>query len=945
MTSDCASEAGKGCEGKYCGLELSVSMFHYNIQGVSNKEDMLMLYLSDKKFNILCLTEHWLNSNDLNCLHLRDYKLVSSFCRNENIHGGVAIFALIGEDCFSLDVDKYCIPFHAEFAGAMYPRCRAVIIGIYRSSSNGNFAIFLEQLESLLDSVFHTCKYIVLMGDINCDLVECNANGVSLRDLLSSYGLTHTIVDFTRVTNTSASRLDNIITNYDLNYSETGVVEPGLSDHNAQFIKLKVAGVEGADCVMRTSIKAGGLMKLKRAMSLIDWEGFSLGSMSAESSVCLFLNVVQHFVQEYSITKKVEERHGQLPVQWFSRKLMRMRDALSAVKTVCAVTGGREDWEVYKHLKRDYRKEIEKAKLEACSNFILNAENKSKNCWRLINSHRSTASGSMLGGVTPIKPDDFNEFFVGAPGDIVRGLPDHQTNAQELISVIPNNNSSFFLRPVTEADVMSAMARLKNKSSQDHYNLSNRIMKSVCDVIVRPLTVIFNRCLTDGVFPESLKVSRIRPVYKKGNKNDVNNYRPIAITPVISKIFEIILSKRLLEFLNQNNLLNSSQFGFRSGCSTADALSTLLGDIVEGLDMRKHTSVVLCDLTKAFDCVSPDLLADKLTRYGVRGHSLKLFQSYLSDRKQYVEIDGVQSLLQVQKYGVPQGSVLGPLLFNLYINDLPLYLGEKKCVIFADDTTLYASGSDLHALKIETDSLLQQATYWFEMNQLKLNQSKTKTLIFTSDKLIKSQQPVTLLGINLDAHLTWGSQVDRVCSKIASNLYALRKLSGMVPQQVLRVAYFALVESHLTYGLTLWGRSADVGKVFVMQKRAIRAMARIGSREHCTEWFRRFRVLTLPSLYIYCSIVKICASLSIYSTHSDLHNYETRSRDNLLASRSRLTMSQKNKLDVRLFNKLPENLKQLDIKGLKAQLREILVDNCFYSVEQYLRTGLDHSPK
>lgn len=913
-------------------------MLHYNIQGISNKNDMLSLYLSDKKFDILCFTEHWLKINDLNHLLIHDYNLISSFCRTANIRGGVAIYAANGEDSNPFDVEEYCVPFHAEFAAATYPRCQALIIGVYRSSSSGNFNIFLQQLERLLDSVFHMHKYLFLMGDINCDLTECNADGVSLRELLATYGLFHTINAYTRITRDSASRLDNIITNFSLDFCSSGVLEPGFSDHNAQYIRLDCENnTKEAERVSRTLMTSLGLAQLKGTLATVNWDDFCLQTISCESAMQMFINILQYFVNEYSVTK-ILEKNSRTHIQWFSSELLRLRDALSAIKTVCSVTGCRRDWEIYNKFRADYKKKICIAKRNACSNFILHSENKSKCCWGLINSQRRKRSNTKEN--TKIKPDDFNTYFTSTPRNIIDSLPKHTCDIQVLITKIPNCNSTFFLRPVTEAEIILAITKIKNTHSLDCYGLGSKILKYVGDVIKYPLTVIFNKCLTEGIFPDCLKISRITPIYKKGSVNELNNYRPIAITPILSKVFEIILSIRLTDFLDKHKLLSPRQFGFRSGGSTSHAVRSLLGDVVDGLDREQHTSVVLCDLTKAFDCVSPQILTDKLERYGIRGHALKIFNNYLMHRKQYVEVGGERSLLGEQLYGVPQGSVLGPLLFNIYVNDLPLFLEGEKCILFADDTTLYASGRDIHALRASVDSLLTQTKKWFELNNLKLNDEKTQKLTITSNKLLPPQEHVTLLGINLDSHLTWGSQVDRVCSRVASNLYVIRKLGEIVPVHVVRVAYRALIESHLTYGLTLWGRSAEWRRAFIMQKRAIRAMAGVRSREHCAEWFKRFELLTLPSLYIYASLVELHKISSSISTHSDVHCHGTRNMSHMIIPRSRLRMSQVNKLDVRLFNRLPAHYKNLNLRTFKLRLKAALVKECYYTVEQYLRTGL-----
>ena len=258
--------------------------------------------------------------------------------------------------------------------------------------------------------------------------------------------------------------------------------------------------------------------------------------------------------------------------------------------------------------------------------------------------------------------DYLNDFFVNVSDRIRFDLC--QTVTLD-VGNPPGDQSVFKFRHVSYIEVRDHMNKLKNKTSIDYFNLNNKILKNVKECILYPLTDLINKCIDECVFPDNLKIAKVVPVPKESNTTDPSKMRPISILPAVSKVFKMILKTQIIEHFETNNLFHFGQFGFRSRKSTTDALMYLISKIIDGTESKEIVGAVFCDLTKAFDCVSHDLLISKLKCFGFENNSLKLLQSYLSGRTQYVECGNARSDLKGLKCGVPQGSVLGPVLFLL----------------------------------------------------------------------------------------------------------------------------------------------------------------------------------------------------------------------------------------------------------------------------------------
>ena len=328
--------------------------------------------------------------------------------------------------------------------------------------------------------------------------------------------------------------------------------------------------------------------------------------------------------------------------------------------------------------------------------------------------------------------DAFNKFYVNIGPSLARKIRKSNVDPTSYI----NNTilDTMFLREVEHSEVKNIILSLKN-SSPGWDNICPKVVKDSYECIIRPLTHIFNLSFNSGVFPHEFKLARVTPLYKSDNKLLVNNYRPVSILPLFSKILERLMYNRLLHFINKNKILYNYQFGFRKGYSTTMALTILVDKIMSALDKGDFVVGVFLDLSKAFDTVNHQILLNKLFKYGIRGLALKWFKSYLCERKQFVVYNNVKSTESLITCGVPQGSILGPLLFLLYINDMANVSKLLFIILFADDTNLFLNGKSVLNIIQKMNTELEKIVHWLTVNQLSLNINKTSYIIFSIKKI------------------------------------------------------------------------------------------------------------------------------------------------------------------------------------------------------------------
>ena len=486
------------------------------------------------------------------------------------------------------------------------------------------------------------------------------------------------------------------------------------------------------------------------------------------------------------------------------------------------------------------------------------------------------------------------------PGKKVHVTIDSSTSCESVspAKLMKRVKDKFKFSRVSESYVCRIVMNFKPKSSSGIDNISNNLLKDLISVIKSPLCTIINRSLEDGIFPNLLKIVKILPLHKGGQSCLPDNYRPISLLPVISKVFERVVYDGLVKHLEKNSVVCLRQFSFRKDHSTIDVICNLSGDIMSAFEGDQMLLGVFIDLRKAFDTVSHSVILGKLEHIGVRDIELQWFRSFLCEHRQCVQLGEKTSKLKQVDIGVAQGSLLSVLLFQLLINDLPKCLKFCSSILYADDTMIYLVGCSLRYLKIKVQNDLESLSKWLAGNSLKLNVSKTKCVLFNKEglmpnielsidnEIVECVEHFKFLGMTLDNRLHFDRQYDELYNKLLKSSFVIRSMSRFVPESCSRYLYYAYCHSHLTYGLLVWWpmlSSTSQDMLIKLQKQIVRGICRVSINQHCMPLFKQKQILTIKDQltlencklmhrveYDQCPIMV----RNLFNTHSK--TYETR---------------------------------------------------------------------
>lgn len=610
------------------------------------------------------------------------------------------------------------------------------ILAIYRSLSVRETEIFMGGLNEVLVSI-KSYKTIQVIGDININIApnnEDNRSGCYL-NLAASHGLLPAHTFPTRLHRC----LDHVLIKAKTN-SVTLIIETYITDHLPTLVIIPITDVPIISKRERTKIH---YESIRSELSTTDFSPM-LKSVDPNAATDYLISHISRIIKTHTVTHKPPRSKRNIK-PWITPGLLRCirnRDNMHkhskqhSNNIVLKIT--------YLRYRNFLNKLLKKLKNEYNKNMLKNSCKNPKATWKAIKTithmkAESKSPKSLLKCKTdPKQSVDYVNDYLSNIGSNLADKIIEQRNTQITSSTVPEPppvsfSKSFAMIDVSSQEIDSLIVNLRRNCASGWDNISSRILQSSRLVFVPLLTHICRLCLTHGIFPNALKKAIIYPIYKSGDIETVDNYRPISLLPVLSKILEKVLNTRLINYLKTKDIIAHNQYGFREGKSTEDAVLALTSDIVDHLEKKNKCLCVFLDLSKAFDTVSNSLLLFKLEKIGIRGIALNLFTDYLTNRMQMTKIDDIVSKEAAVAFGIPQGSILGPTLFNIYINDLcKLKFRDCNIYIYADDTAILIHGSNWEEVKIRAESALTGIMSWLSSNLLTLNLAKTKFMPFST---------------------------------------------------------------------------------------------------------------------------------------------------------------------------------------------------------------------
>ena len=888
------------------------SLVHFNIRSLNKHFDELQRFLNlstNQPPSIIGLSETWLNDKSHHPYSIVNYDFIFKN-RQEKTGGGVALYVRNSYDYIIHESISLCTDyFESLFIELHMPNRKNIIIGIIYRPPNSNSRNFLDYLSELLDNDIFVNKDCFLLGDFNINLLNNDNVSLEFLETFMSASFLPLISKPTRHVTNSSTLIDNIFSNI-LPHPKSYIILSDITDHFPVLTYFTFShppkSIENQD--LSRNISNENVLRLINSLQLVDWSDV-LSSDDVDLSYDTFCKILNDNFDTFLVPRKSHsndyKRCPRLP--WISKALLRCINRKNNLYYRYKLEGNDHLKNKYISYKNTLTKLLRSAKRTYFSKRLESCKNDMKNTWKVIKEAMNSTNNKST--IDKIKSNDtliddpvsisniFNSYFSQIGNNLASKIPQSNKNFTEFLG--PANDNSIFLLPTNRMEILKIVSGLPNKKSSGHDNINYAIIKKIILPIANPLAHIFNLSLLQGRVPSSMKIAKVIPLFKRGDKYDVNNYRPISLLSSFSKILEKIVYKRTLSFINHNNIFSDVQFGFRERHSTVHALLTFIDKAAHSIDNSSHMIGIFLDFSKAFDTINHDILLSKLSHYGVRGKALEWFRSYLSNRKQYVSLNNNVSSFCDINCGVPQGSILGPLLFLIYINDFCKCSTILSFIHFADDTNLFYSHRNSHTLVDIVNRELVHVSHWIRSNKLSINIQKTKYIIFSNtleslpldiildDNPLEKVSTTKFLGIIVDNKLSWKPHIDAVCSTISRNVGIINRLKTQLPLKPLLMLYSTLISPYLYNGILVWGNANQclLERILLLQKKALRVISMSPPRAHSKPLFFEYKLLQVQDLFnfqlgqlMFNFNNKMLPSIfnNIFLKNNSIHSYPTR---------------------------------------------------------------------
>ena len=851
-----------------------------NIRSIPRNFEEFMIDFTPEiiSYDIICFCETRLVSSLETLYHIPGYTLFSN--PRSTRGGGVAIYSKndhCGEIIQSLSCMLSCI--ETIFIECCFQGEKFLIGCIYRppSFSVRDFLSEFTRILAVIRDNFGNHK-VSINGDFNINLIEETQSGGALKylSLFFTGGLFPVILRPTRIGSSTASLLDHMWTSFIDRVSNTGIIMSNISDHFPVFSIVSSPGSDLArnhcKIIKYRSDSEDNRIAFSSDVLSHDWT-FVEEFDSADSAYNAFSDRItslydKNFPVRTRKVKRIDELKPYITKE--IKLLIKKKHKLQKSYNKWPISYAKE----YKAMRNKLNSLIKTARAKYYRGKLASGGQSPQNTWRIVNSilgrERKQCSYKILvDGVLVSDPYDvatgFNRYF----SEVGANLASKFNDTDDFLEYLSENSciQNFQMSPTTVEEVASVILALRD-ASPGHDGLPLFIFRENINILVNPVTYICNLSLSKGVFPSNLAIAKVVCIFKSGDPKKPENYRPISVLPIFSKVLEKLVYVRLTAHFVDSNLLTPYQFGFRDGVSTLDAIHAIVDSLHSSFNVDKIVIGVFIDLAKAFDSLDRRKLLLKLSHYGVSGVALDWFRSYFSKRQQFVNYNGVSSSTFSINYGVAQGSLVGPLLFIIFMNDIVNCSKLLNFILYADDTNVFLDVDDLSRGLTVVNSELQKLSAWMKCNSLTLNETKLHYVVFSGKRrilhtsrdvlrmdgnVIKKVTSTKFLGIQLDERLLFDVHISFIIRKVSKFIPILYNIRSILTPIALKYIYHGLIYPNLTYCVSVWGNcpKSYLNPLFILQKKIIRIICFKNRIAHSAPLFKSLFFLPLDMIIIY----------------------------------------------------------------------------------------------
>ncbi len=987
-------------------IENSLSIFSLNTQSLFAKHTDLSCFLY--QFNrqniypsIIALQETWITDHiNINHLQLDGYNWIGNHRKNQR-GGGVGCY--IHKDFKFEEVfnDFFLEGIHESMClKVTQNNLKFYILNLYRPphESNEKLEQFFDIFSNLMNLLSELNVPTFVCGDINLNLFEttCSTSAATrFVDIMTFNGYLNTTLRATRITPQTFSLIDVFfMKNYCANHSKSFVVLSDISDHypilNIFKTKLKKTSLKLDDYEKRI-INEENLLSLNEALHEQNWDDI-INATDVNIAYNSFLTKFLKLYDTHCPKKTFKPNKKTTPTQKYTNDhLLNCRNFKHYLYSKQHKEKTDESINTYKRYRNELRRSFKRAKQSYFQTEIRKAGTDSRKIWKTlreamhIEKKNEITDHLIINGRKISEPTEianhFNFYFTTLGTSLIDQIP--LTN-RSFLDYLPNRiNETIFIRPLDELTTFNTITSCFPKTSTDANEISMKTIVNCAAPLSVPLNSIFNLSISTAKFPEGMKTSKCITLFKGGDMSVPDNYRCLSLISNFSKPLEKIMYNNIYSFLDERGFFSKRQFGFRKSISTMHNLLDLSNLIANTQAEGKVCSSVLIDIKKCFDTIDRSILFRKLEHYGIRGKTLEWIKSYFSNRKQFIFFKGKMSSLRDILLGILQGSVLGPLLFSIFINDIENAVANAIFNLFADDSITFLVNDNIPALIQTLQETLPHIVDWYSANRLIINSKKTKIILFTTPRQTFSEEKIQLkinfpvfintnsfgqhdpnkitklslisnnsenkddrharhLGIELDEKMNFKFHFDNLHRRLQKACFSLKLMKNILDKKHLKILYSSYCKSLLEYGIIIFtGVSNETLKpIRVLQKSCIRIIAKTSNnRAHTTPLFKQYRILPYNELMTY----NICKFMFKYKHglapevfndcwqfNHNIHNYPTRNNHDF-STRTNINQFIMNTplfKFPRIFNSLPANIKNiLNEKLFQRKLFNYLLNN------------------